>query len=240
MAYIADLEPYTYYPQSIPTGVDARAVGWLDPEHPFTAGTTPDGFVDALFDLCRDHRRTQMRGFHSCAFCSVSGGEHPRAHRGDESVWIGSAEIRVQGDGGRWLVAPNLVLHYVTDHGYLPPTEFQTAVLKHQLFLPLSREHWTGPSPVSLGLVQISGPELDALGATRTAPADVGLGDDIVVFALDSADLGALIRRRGLPDDLWELFVRHTVPYPLTRTASGTLEEIGMSTERLVLSETKT
>ncbi|MBI0376299.1 hypothetical protein JBE27_08430, partial [Streptomyces albiflaviniger] len=36
-------------------------------------------------------------------------------------VTLGGAEIRLLARDGRWLIAPNLVLHYVAAPGYLPP-----------------------------------------------------------------------------------------------------------------------
>jgi hypothetical protein len=41
---------------------------------------------------------------------------------------LGDAEIRVVGKDGTWLIAPTLVLHYVTEHAYRPPAEFIDAV----------------------------------------------------------------------------------------------------------------
>jgi hypothetical protein len=48
--------------------------------------------------------------------------------RGSDWVTVGDAEIRVGAEDGTWLVAPTLVLHYVTDHAYAPPPEFIEAV----------------------------------------------------------------------------------------------------------------
>jgi hypothetical protein len=41
---------------------------------------------------------------------------------------LGDAEIRVVAQDGTWLIAPTLVLHDVTAHGYQPPPEFIDAV----------------------------------------------------------------------------------------------------------------
>jgi hypothetical protein len=38
------------------------------------------------------------------------------------------AEIRVVASDGVWLVAPTLMLHYVTEHAYEPPPEFIAAL----------------------------------------------------------------------------------------------------------------
>jgi len=49
---------------------------------------------------------------------------------GDASLPVGDAELRVVAEDGSWPVAPTLVLHYVTAHGYRAPPEFIDAVLR--------------------------------------------------------------------------------------------------------------
>jgi hypothetical protein len=44
------------------------------------------------------------------------------------TVAVGDSEIRVVATDGTWLVAPTLILHYVSDHAYRPPLEFIEAV----------------------------------------------------------------------------------------------------------------
>ena len=72
----------------------------------------------------------QMRGYHRCNLCDADDACHPA-----EVVWegevhvVGSAEIRVIGADGVRYAAPNMILHYVSAHHYLPPTEFVDAVL---------------------------------------------------------------------------------------------------------------
>jgi hypothetical protein len=46
-----------------------------------------------------------------------------------ETLKFGSAEIRVIGSDSVIYAAPNLVFHYVRDHGYKPPQSFIDAVL---------------------------------------------------------------------------------------------------------------
>jgi hypothetical protein len=42
---------------------------------------------------------------------------------------LGSAEIRVPSGNGTIYVAPNLIIHYIREHGYRPPDEFIRALL---------------------------------------------------------------------------------------------------------------
>ena len=72
-----------------------------------------------------------MRGWHQCPSCKGAashGVRGTKAVRDGESVSLGDAEIRVVGKDGTWLIAPTLVLHYVTEHAYRPPAEFIDAV----------------------------------------------------------------------------------------------------------------
>ncbi len=49
----------------------------------------------------------------------------PISARDDEGEFIvGGAEIRVTGSAGVTFAAPDMIIHYVTDHGYRPPDEF--------------------------------------------------------------------------------------------------------------------
>jgi len=127
--YYPDLSPYqSAFAETDPSQVN---IGWLDGEHPYTQGTSPDGFVDRLWDFCREFV-DQTRGAHLCELCS-----EPtfgvRMLRGDEELWFGTAEIRVFGLDGTTYAAPNLIYHYVVDHGYLPPEAFVRAVLEGPL-----------------------------------------------------------------------------------------------------------
>jgi hypothetical protein len=130
--YLADREPMPAAYAPIPTGVTAVAVGWLDAEYDYSTGSVEEGFVARLFDVCSTNAVAQTRGFHHCPFCPPRAASEPPSptivERGGESVVLGSAEIHVVGRDGTWLVAPNLVLHYVTDHAYVPPPEFIEAV----------------------------------------------------------------------------------------------------------------
>jgi hypothetical protein len=72
-------------------------------------------------------RSRESRGYHPCRFCDDS--TYPvRMSVGDETICLGSAELRVS-DGTLTYAAPNLILHYVSDHKYLPPSEFIRALV---------------------------------------------------------------------------------------------------------------
>jgi hypothetical protein len=120
MTYFADLTPYTYLEEGGP----ALNVGWLDAVHAFPTGKCPDELVTALSRLA-ENRVQQTRGRHHCELCLQALG--PNADL--DGIARGSAELRVPGEGVVY-AAPDLLVHYVTAHDYLPPAEFREAVLK--------------------------------------------------------------------------------------------------------------
>ena len=123
--------PGTYEP--LPDGVHAMAVGWLDGDHAFNIGPVPDEFVARLFEACRARATARTRGWHRCELCPHNDSrEATTVSWGAQSLAVGDAEIRTVTNEGTWLVAPTLVLHYVTAHDYLPPPEFVEATLNGQ------------------------------------------------------------------------------------------------------------
>jgi hypothetical protein len=131
MTYFPDLTPYTYLPDTVPPGVELSNIGWLDAAHPFPQGSTSPEFIKKLTELCAHHQTAQARGWHSCNLTHPEGAPpYPfTVVVGEETIRLGSAEIRVPASGNRWFTAPTLILHYVLDHAYLPPAEFVEAVL---------------------------------------------------------------------------------------------------------------
>jgi hypothetical protein len=131
--YFPDLSRYEYYEYE--GQAPALNVGWLDIAHPFTSRAVPQGFVECLRALARKPTN-QMRGFHVCEFCDF-GSITPsvdeakaKYQRWLEADALGSAEIRVVGQGGTVYAAPTLICHYVAVHGYQPPQEFIEAVMQ--------------------------------------------------------------------------------------------------------------
>lgn len=122
-----------YYPDLSPlvrAGHHVRAVGWLDAQHGFERGV----FEQELFaKLARLSAKPQnkTRGYYPCPFCadSFSGGylRGVPIELDGRTVHLGSAEIHVIGNGVVY-AAPDLIVHYVDRHGYLPPREFLDAV----------------------------------------------------------------------------------------------------------------
>jgi hypothetical protein len=130
MSYFEDGSRYRYRPEFEDGSVN---IGWLDASQAYPAGPVPGAFVERLTELCL-HGVNRMRGFHYCNLCPPTPGpdlpEPAHIWTPEGEYAIGSAEIRVDGADGVRYAAPDLVIHYVTEHGYRPPDGFIEAVLK--------------------------------------------------------------------------------------------------------------
>ncbi|MEW2485482.1 hypothetical protein [Streptomyces sp. NPDC048411] len=104
-------------------------VGWLAPDYAYRTGIVDDRVIDALKVLSGAYEN-QMRGFHYCEFCDADRIWIPDGPGGEARVWLGSAEIRVEGEDGTLYASPNLIIHYITEHRYCPPEEFCRAAVR--------------------------------------------------------------------------------------------------------------
>jgi hypothetical protein len=124
--YYEDLSLYAYIIREAAPNV--LNVGWLEASHPYPKGEVSEEFLDRLFELCQSPVN-RTRGWQECQFCEKAS-FGVRVVRGDRELVLGSAEIRVAGEGGVIYAAPNMIYHYVADHGYRPPDAFIEAVMK--------------------------------------------------------------------------------------------------------------
>lgn len=106
-----------YFPDEMSAAPVIR-VGWLDRTVSFTTGTTDPIFIEKLLSLyqCRSN---QTRGFHLCPFCKEPKFGIPLVV-GGQQMKMGSAEIHLTHSSGQTFVAPDLIYHYITVHGYKP------------------------------------------------------------------------------------------------------------------------
>jgi hypothetical protein len=158
MTYIPDLAPCEYF--RIDPEDRLLAVGWLEPDQPYAKGEVDPEFVLALARLLCDPpwTRFSFRGFHNCSWrhserygdsrlSKLLGPTHAHlltGHRGIYNLFVAGKKCVY--------VAPELILHYISTHGYCPPKDFQKAVL----FCPkyLSADHLkavikAGPPPLA-------------------------------------------------------------------------------------------
>ncbi|WP_460106813.1 DUF7919 family protein [Streptomyces sp. YKOK-J1] len=139
MTHYEDLSEYSYFPDSIPDGVTALNVGWLDPSREYSHGSTSRDFEKGLEDLTYSARQMKTRGWHRCMLPHTDGEDaYPvTVEISGTRIALGGAEIRVVTDSESWLIAPDLILHYIREHSYKPPQEFIAAVTAHQIAPPL-------------------------------------------------------------------------------------------------------
>jgi hypothetical protein len=105
------------------------AVGWLHPTHPYPRGTAPTEFVTRLAEFARNWGNSidalnwgAAGGFHECEFCTKP---LPSRRFGND---LASGTFGVPA-GDRIFYCPEMISHYVVEHGYLPPAEFVSAVV---------------------------------------------------------------------------------------------------------------
>jgi hypothetical protein len=139
MTYYPDLAPLDYFTPGETFDGRLRAVGWLSPEHDFESGDLPELVIKQLLDLLENGRPLfGTFGFHPCLFCpswSDRVVEDPRMvpapptifHHKDVKLNLGGRELWLP-VGDLMYVAPDLILHYITEHGYRPPDEYLNAL----------------------------------------------------------------------------------------------------------------
>jgi hypothetical protein len=112
--YIPDLSPCDYF--SLEHGGHLLAVGWLGRDGDYARGSVDRRFYEKLKLLLVDPFPTlQFCGLHECDICQFNG-----ALAGKNAFIPGN---------GRIYVCPELIIHYINCHNYLPPKEFIDAVL---------------------------------------------------------------------------------------------------------------
>lgn len=129
MTYFKDGTPYRYLAEFEDGSVN---IGWLDTAEPYAQGEVPAEFTERLVELSRKPVNL-TRGWHFCNLCPKPPEPMPqpitvKSPEGDFPV--GHGEIRVEGRNGVRYAAPDMIAHYVLEHGYRPPEEFIEAVVQ--------------------------------------------------------------------------------------------------------------
>jgi hypothetical protein len=113
MTWFADLTPCDYF--SGGPAANLEAVGWLESGQPFPTGIVERAVYDKLVTLLKSPWQPVVTmGVHHCDLCTYGGP-------------AGSSNLFVPA-GPRIFVCPELIVHYMNAHGYLPPSEFCHAV----------------------------------------------------------------------------------------------------------------
>jgi len=132
MTFVRDGEPFNLVVGDEPGG-GLVAVGWLDASESFNQGPVPPAFVERLRRICREQTVNRSRGWHRCNLCprDISPGlPRPTTVASPEGEFtVGGAEIRISGPSGKGYAAPDMVIHYVEQHSYQPPSDFVAGVV---------------------------------------------------------------------------------------------------------------
>ena len=128
MTYCQDLTPCTYgHHSELPPHV---AVGWLEPPFEFPRGPVKRAIRDRLEALFRGRwSYLHTFGSHACRFCVQAAGisSPTLADRGMGDLPRGSTNILIPGRDVAYVV-PELIVHYIDEHRYCPPSAFARAV----------------------------------------------------------------------------------------------------------------
>lgn len=133
MTYIPDLAICTYgrhgqYPSPYEKHYPGSlAIGWLGEGNDYNKdGQLISGFVESLRSLVSKYKHDlsfQWMGYHDCELCPSKKEEKKEPRH---------ANLIIHGKRNTFAV-PELLLHYIVDHGYIPPTEFQEATVDYNL-----------------------------------------------------------------------------------------------------------
>ena len=125
----------SYYPDlgnrsMVAAGDHIRAIGWLHPDHAYSKGSVALDFLTRLKAFVKLSGNSAnalyfgaFGGLHTCEFCNKAYGVC--------NFGVVSGELLY--------VAPEMIVHYIEEHGYCPPAEFIHAVLRCPL--PDSEEY---------------------------------------------------------------------------------------------------
>lgn len=130
-------------------------IGWLETGHPFETGSVPDPLKAFLWKKCLYENHELFCGYHYCDLCPEidltsiyaaiprnprferrthewSAEEARRNMNVEDAIYklglgLGNGVIRITGDSVVY-VAPQLVIHYIEKHHYLPSQDFLEAL----------------------------------------------------------------------------------------------------------------
>ena len=134
MTYYPDLTEYEYIEKN--DEYSCVNIGWLSAEKHFDKGVLPFSIIEKIEQFSQ-YMINVTRGFHDCELFSDK--DVRLYDLADKSILLGSAEVRIFSNEPIIYAAPNLLIHYVTEHGYLPPKKFIDAIQNGPL--PDSQEY---------------------------------------------------------------------------------------------------
>jgi hypothetical protein len=118
----------THFPDL--SGDVVRRIGWLEAGHDYARGAVSAGDLALIERLVLHTWKPPFsaNGWHDCSLCGRKPGDGPlrRVIEGREAP-LGVWQIYVP-DSDLMYEAPTLIVHYIEEHGYLPPDRFLDAL----------------------------------------------------------------------------------------------------------------
>lgn len=105
-------------------------IGWLDKKSNYKNELMDSGIIDKLKKILERERVNLMRGIEYCSLCPrVKGKIHVQNSGTDNELLLGISEIWLPSvDKTKVFASPDLIIHYIEEHLYLPPQEYIDAV----------------------------------------------------------------------------------------------------------------
>jgi hypothetical protein len=140
MTFYPDLTAYSYRRHRAFANV--QTVGWLDRDYSFPRGEVFDSVLEKLRTIMLgsqivDARVNQTRGIHPCGFCGADEFEDTDFY---ERLNVGSVEIWIPNCAGGFFASPSMIIHYIREHKYLPPSPFLTSVTGFDMMTPYNAQ----------------------------------------------------------------------------------------------------
>lgn len=119
MTYYQDLEPNNYF--QLANDVRLISIGWLNNDFDFPTGFVTWNFFSKLCELAQNPWQPFLfRGYHHCELCQFP--NHQETYKASNNLFIPFNNVIY--------VAPEMILHYINVHHYLPPAVFIEAVIQ--------------------------------------------------------------------------------------------------------------
>ncbi len=99
------------------------AVGYLDITEEYPKGPVSQNFINKLRHICSNGLSLMSAGHHDCEFCIDEGNYEGRATSCSEKILI-DKENNIQ------YKFPEMIFHYIEEHGYQPPEDFVLFVMR--------------------------------------------------------------------------------------------------------------
>ncbi|WP_373650867.1 hypothetical protein [Schlesneria sp. DSM 10557] len=131
-------QSFPHYCNNLPGSAEYLYVGWIGAEQDFPTDVPDPQFISQLWNACRDST-FRIKSYFRCLQCQSEYGPLP-AEFDNEEISLGDGFVVVEARPGVFLLAPNLIYHYVVAHHYSPPLEFKAGIMDGRVFPPIRFE----------------------------------------------------------------------------------------------------